>query len=151
MPGSVAKNGPLQNGHTYDLPILSMEILAGEDVVCDLTDFIASVKVHTYSMDVLPSIAHLLGAWSIHSGIVLDRGRNFMVRVIDTRANTIDLHTEDHEFMSIESEDKPEDIPVLNEPLQEAEIEESPTNSVSDHVSGSEPAPEAVDSSETTT
>jgi hypothetical protein len=120
LPDIPVVNGPIEGGQTHNLPVLSMEILQGEDVICDLTNFIARVKVHTYSVDTLPSIAHIIGAWSIHSKLVLDRKSAFMARIIDTEANTMDIPIENYDFMPYKDV-VVEDIPEQVEPVQEVE------------------------------
>ena len=142
MPGSTPKNGPMVNGDTYNLPILSMDILEGEDVVYDLTDFVSSVKVHTYSMDALPSIAHLLGAWSLHSHLVLDRERDFKIRIIDTNAKTLYLPFDNYDFMPLDSFEVELTGEVIAGPLDAVEHVETPAEA---------PVEAPVEAQETTT
>jgi len=97
--------------NSLQLPVLSMEIVEEGAVVYDLTEFIENIKIHTLGDEFFPSIAHILAAWSISSGIVLDNTREFTIRMIDTQANTIEaapnsyayIHFRDHE--DIEAED----------------------------------------------
>ena len=72
------------------LPILSLEIVEGDDVLYDLTDFVEGVRVFHGAEAAVPSVAHLLGAWSLSSGIVLDMERDFKVRVMTTDADTLE-------------------------------------------------------------
>lgn len=86
-------DGPtnIENSVTsYSLPILSMEILDGNEVVYDLTEYINNIRVYKstdggYS----PCIEHILGAWTLYSERVLNPNRNFYVRYIDNDAETI--------------------------------------------------------------
>ena len=57
-------------------------------LLLDLTDF--TEAVHIYG-DASPSLAHLLGAWSLHSGIVLDVSRSFTARMINSTGGTVTL------------------------------------------------------------
>ena len=82
------------------LPILSMEIVSGDDVVYDLTDFIGNIKVHTQELGTYPSVAHILAAWYLESGIVLDTTRPFMVRMLDINADTSMSLLNNHTFIT---------------------------------------------------
>lgn len=56
----------------HSLPILSLEIKDGDDVLYDLTDFVGTMRVHVRGDDKFsPSISHILGAWTLTSKIVL--------------------------------------------------------------------------------
>ena len=84
-------------GSVYDwhsLPILSMEILYGETVMYDLTEFAEGVRVNVITGNkYYPSIAHIVNAWTISSKVVLDPG--LKVRYINMEADTeeTDLHS----------------------------------------------------------
>ena len=75
-----------------------MEILEEDSVMYDLTDFIGDIKVHTSGAVVFPSIAHILGAWSLSSGIILDATREFNVRIIDIDGSTVLFPTDSYEY-----------------------------------------------------
>jgi len=66
--------------------ILSMEILENDKVVFDLTDFLEKMKIYGTFM---PSVEHIIGAWYISSGIVLDTTSPYVVRHITENADTI--------------------------------------------------------------
>lgn len=66
--------------------ILSMEILENERVVFDLTDFLEKMKIYGRFM---PSVEHIIGAWYISSGIVLDTTTPYVVRHITENAETV--------------------------------------------------------------
>ena len=104
------------------LPVLSMEVVENDRVVYDLTDFSQSIKVYPRIEGVFPSPAHILGAWSFSSGIVLDRNRDFILRILDTNAEEKEAEIYDcdyiYETCKLETDDDVEGIP-------EAEIETS--------------------------
>lgn len=117
--------------NAYYLPILSMEILEEDSVIYDLTDFIGDIKVHTSGAVVFPSIAHILGAWSLSSGIILDATREFNVRIIDIDGNTVLFPTDSYEYFE-----------ALDNELESEVIDE--TLDVSGNVDVSELVPELV-------
>ncbi len=80
------ENTLTSNARGNPLPILSMQIIENEAVVFDLTDFLSSIKVYPSALNTCPPVAHILGAWTLSSRIVLDRGRSFIVRLIDINA-----------------------------------------------------------------
>ena len=95
-----------QGGVTKPLPILSLEIMHKDKVLYDLTDFIEMLRVNSSDGELAPSIAHLLGAWSMHSGIVLDPERGFEVQMIDSAANTIlvdSIHNHENLYLLLKS------------------------------------------------
>ena len=67
-------------GAKKNLPILSLEIVRDGVVLFDLTDFIEKVTV--ISTEVFPSMSHLVQAWMIDSHVILDRGCDFVARII---------------------------------------------------------------------
>jgi hypothetical protein len=72
------------------LPILSLEILDGEDILHDLSDFVASIQVHVRGEDEFyPSLSHIVNAWSLNSKIILDP--RLKGRMIDTEANILEV------------------------------------------------------------
>lgn len=85
-----------EDGVNAPLPILSMEIMYKDKVYYDLTDFIENVRIKAISEDCSPCIPHILGAWSLSSGIVLDLTRGFEVRLIDSAADTIMVSLHDY-------------------------------------------------------
>jgi hypothetical protein len=91
--------------NSLQLPVLSMEIIEDDAVVYDLTEFIDNLKIHTLGDEFFPSVAHILGAWSISSGIVLDTTRGFIVRMIDTQANTIETEPNNYAYIHFKDDD----------------------------------------------
>ena len=63
-----------------------MEILENERVIFDLTDFLEKLKIYGNTM---PSVEHIVGAWQVSSGIVLDVTSPYVVRHITEDADTI--------------------------------------------------------------
>ena len=91
--------------HFQELPLLSMEILENDLVVCDLTEFISTIRVHLDEQPLFPSIAHILGAWSLSSGIVLDNTRRFTTRIIDLEANTHEYEVNSYDFTPMQNKE----------------------------------------------
>jgi len=85
-----------------DLPILSMEIIDSHGVVYDLTEFIQATQVYSLTNHLFPCIAHILSAWSVYSGIVLNPTKGLLARIIDIHANTIELPINDFSFFEFE-------------------------------------------------
>jgi len=77
-----------------------MEILEDDKVVYDLTDFLETVKVYNLDENIMPSVAHILGAWSTHSCIVLDRTRPFTIRMVTDKAETVNTMMDDHNYLT---------------------------------------------------
>ena len=72
------------------LPILSLEVLDGEDIVHDLSEFVGGMQVHVRGDDEFyPSISHIVNAWSLSSNIILNP--RLKGRMIDTDANILDV------------------------------------------------------------
>lgn len=107
------------------LSVLSMEIHHEESVVYDLTDFLEGVRVYRSSPGIEPSVAHILGAWSTHSGIVLDRKREFIVSMVADSGNTINC--DPLSFVGLETMD----ITPFHEGEEETEEVESEAVDVS--------------------
>jgi hypothetical protein len=79
------------------LPILSMTIVDEGRAIHDLTDFLETVRVF-HTNGVFPSIAHILGAWSLSSGIVLNTKREYFASIITSDADTLALPVDTHEY-----------------------------------------------------
>jgi hypothetical protein len=55
----------------HTLPILSLEIKDGDDVLHDLTEFVGTMRVHVRGDDKFsPSISHIMNAWTLTSKVV---------------------------------------------------------------------------------
>ena len=79
------------------LPILSMTVVDEERVVHDLTDFLESVRVF-HRNKAFPSVAHIIGAWSLSSGIVLNTKHDYFASIITSDADTIALPVDTHDY-----------------------------------------------------
>jgi len=122
-------------GKAVPLPVLSMEIVDGARVVYDLTDFTQSIKVYPRVDGVFPSVAHILGAWSLSSRIVLDRNRDFTASILDTNANQSEKGIYDCDYMyescALQSDDDVGDAPMVEEvEAEEVEPEDLSGNSL---------------------
>jgi hypothetical protein len=74
------------------LPMLSTEILDGDEVIYDLTEFIQAVRVYkSTEAGLSPSVDHIVAAWMLHAGTVLNPSRNYTVRYINMNADTVEL------------------------------------------------------------
>ena len=80
------------------LPILSMTIVKEGTEIHDLTDFMGSVRVYHSNPDTFPSIAHLLGAWSLSSRTVLKPGDHYSAFSITDTADLVVQPTNSHEY-----------------------------------------------------
>ena len=85
--------GSGRGGTMCRLPILSLEIIYKDKIEYDLTEFIDTIRVRSIGDDTksAPSIPHILGAWGLQSGVILDSMRGFEIRLIDEIANTIEM------------------------------------------------------------
>ena len=83
------------------LPILSMAIVDDERVVHDLTEFLASIRVFHSNPKIFPSVAHIIGAWSLSSGIVLNPSNNYFANSITISADTITIPINNNEYFHV--------------------------------------------------
>ena len=112
--------------HACTLPILSAEIVLDGRAFYDLTDFAETVRV--YSDDErAPSIQHLIGAWGLSSGIVLDHARGFEAHVILNNGSAAVLDPNDTDPLGeVAPAAEPEAAPAApTEELEEGEIREA--------------------------
>ena len=86
------------------LPILSMSVVSEERVVHDITDFVDSLRVCHSNPDTFPSIAHILGAWSLSSRIVLNPAAEYCVSIITSSADTIAMPSDSHAYFRTATE-----------------------------------------------
>ena len=96
----------LKGDYKRTLPFLSLELVEGDRVVYDLTDFIEKLVVYTEeASDLYPSLEQVIAAWSTSSHILVDEGRH-RIRMMDTSAQTIErgFH-EDVESEDVENDD----------------------------------------------
>lgn len=71
----------------HPLPYLSMEVVGGDLVLHDLTNFLGNVYVYSDKEDDVPDVPHLLGAWFLHSGVVLNTSAKYTVRGLTSAGN----------------------------------------------------------------
>lgn len=90
-----------------EIPILSMAITDGERILHDLTEYMESVRVF-HSTGAIPSIAHILGAWSLSSGIVLNPSNNYFVTVITSTADTLTFPMTSTRYLNLAIAPEPE-------------------------------------------
>jgi len=69
-----------------------------ERVVHDLTDFLENVEVFHANITMFPSIAHILGAWSLSSKIVLNPEHNYTVDIITDTGDTLSVGAHSYAF-----------------------------------------------------
>lgn len=86
--------GDVPETRGYTLPWLSLEVLGGDRVQYDLTDFIEGLRVRCVAEErQYPTLPEVLGVWTTSSGIVLHPTR-FTARLItdegDTKEFTLD-------------------------------------------------------------
>ena len=80
-------------GNNKRLPILSLEILRDGVVLFDLTDFIEKVSV--ISTAAFPSVSQIVQAWMIDSHVILDRGCDFVARIISNSGTSYEFDVRD--------------------------------------------------------
>lgn len=103
------------------LPILSMAVVDDERVVHDLTDFVASIRVFHSNPKTFPSVAHIIGAWSLSSSIVLNPSKNYFANSITSSADTIAMPINNDEYFNLEAQtetkplDSTEEAPPLTQ------------------------------------
>ena len=100
------------------LPILSMEVVENDKVVFDLTDFLSSVTVYPSTFNTCPPVAHILGAWTLSSKIVLDRERPFVVRLMDVNAKEYETDVCETDNIFTDPMTEVEDVTIHAEPTQ---------------------------------
>jgi hypothetical protein len=91
-------------GHIHPLPVLSIEIIPSptenDRVHYDLTDWAEKVRIETAdAVRHTPTVAQILAAWSLSSGIVLDPSR-FRVRLMNEQADTYEASVTDERPIS---------------------------------------------------
>ena len=73
---------------TSKLPVLSMEVVDGEEVLYDLTEFVNEINVvREEDSTSFPSVGQILNAWTLSSKIVLDP--KLRVTMITATAETV--------------------------------------------------------------
>ena len=87
------------------LPILSMSIVNENTVVHDISDFVETLRVRHSAKDTFPSVAHILGAWSLTSGVVLNPTNSYFAKMITTSAETVAVPINTHEYFTVVKEE----------------------------------------------
>ena len=101
-----------------ELPILSMVIVDEERVIHDLTDFLGPVRVFHSSPTVFPSIAHIVGAWSLSSGIVLNPSNKYFANSITSSADTVAMPIDSHGYFNPVADDSNNKMEAVEEVAQ---------------------------------
>jgi hypothetical protein len=75
--------------HTHHLDYLASEIKYNDLVLYDISDFIDSVRWAGEEQETAPSAECLLAAWSLDSGVVLQKTQSLFLSVINGEGNTV--------------------------------------------------------------
>lgn len=118
------------------LPYLSLEIMEGEHVAYDLTDFIERLTVYREDEEEMyPTVEQVVAAWSTGSNILVDEKRHHL-RMMDTSAETIERGF--HEGIAAAEEGSDDDVPIAwpptSRPVVAATPSEDELNPVTDTV-----------------
>jgi len=87
----------MQRLGSSSLPILSMTLIDEKRTLHDLTDFLESVRVF-HRNGLFPSVAHIIGAWSLSSGIVLSVKHEYYANIITSAADMLAVPVDTHEY-----------------------------------------------------
>lgn len=111
---------------SHPLPVLSIEILDGDRVLYDLSDFIELVRVYNSGEEVdSPTLAHIYNAWTLSSHLVLDPTRDFKVRFLTEMAETFVVSlTEMDNVEAYDDPDMPPLIPISSPMTPPIELEQ---------------------------
>ena len=82
--------------HTHHVPFLTAEVRYNDLALYDISEFINSVRWAAEENEGMPSVSHLVSAWSLSSKIILKRSDQMNLSVINTDGNqtTIPLRNE---------------------------------------------------------
>jgi hypothetical protein len=82
--------------NTHHVPFLTCEVKYDDLPLYDISEFINSVRWAAEESEGMPTVSHLIAAWSLYSGIVLKRCEQMNLSVINTDGNltTIPLRNE---------------------------------------------------------
>jgi hypothetical protein len=72
--------------HTHHVPFLTAEVKYDDLTLYDISEFVNSVR-WAGENEAMPSVSHLISAWSLSSGIVLKRSPQMKLSVINTDGN----------------------------------------------------------------
>ncbi len=106
------------------LPYLSLVIVLDGEVQYDITEYIEKLKVYTAdNLDgPFPSLASVLSAWSLHSGVVLANNKAIIYRIITDSGDTFEVRQcEESDVMEDEELDAEPTGEVVAEELSEVE------------------------------
>jgi hypothetical protein len=107
------------------LPLLSMEIVEDGNIAYDLTDFIETIRVYNACGEVCaPYICHIIGAWTLSSGIVLDPYKNFTVHLITNDGDSQRVNLNDMIVSYTEQEEDEQEEDEQEEDEQEEDEQE---------------------------
>jgi hypothetical protein len=70
--------------HTHHIPYLTAEVKYNDLILYDISDFINSVRWAGEEGETMPNADHLVSAWTLSSGIVLQRSDAMALSVINT-------------------------------------------------------------------
>lgn len=76
-----------QHYTTHHIPFLSAQIQYNDLTLYDISDFIDSVRWAGEDGEPMPNVDHLVSAWSLSSGIVVQRSPSMKLLVINTDGN----------------------------------------------------------------
>jgi hypothetical protein len=108
--------------YNKSLPVLSMDLTLSGQTVFDLTDFIGTACVSSHLENDFPSVAHIVGAWSLTSCMVLNEGADFNASMIDAAANMIQVSVHNFHYLSTEA-NAVADAVADTESLTEADVD----------------------------
>lgn len=91
----------------HPLPYLSMEVVGDDLVLHDLTDFLGNVYVYSDKHEDVPNVPHLLGAWSLHSGVVLNPSAKYTVRGLASSGNDFMALATSFEAVHVDEKETP--------------------------------------------
>ena len=109
---------------SHQLPILSMEIIHNDTVLYDITDFIEKVRVYNPELDrQSPSAAHVVGAWTLTSGVIPDLYMDLELRIIDLEANTKTIPIMSMDPLEDVAEEVAQKVDEIVRDIEEAEVQ----------------------------
>ena len=83
---------PMGSQRSHHLPWLSAEIKHMNLTLYDITEFVESIRFfHDEGVPSVPSAEHVLSAWSLESGILLNKSGSLVLSVIDENGEGEDI------------------------------------------------------------
>ena len=80
-----------QNYTTHHIPYLSAQIQYNDLTLYDISEFINSVRWAGEDGEPMPSVDHLVSAWSLSSGIVIEQSTTMKLAVINTDGEDVKI------------------------------------------------------------